>query len=477
MIKELFGKKNNHKHMVDLPHDQFFNNLIADEYKRLGRGGHTYLDYTGGNLYAESQIIRHHHLLKNHVFGNPHSTNPTSQYATRLADNARKKIIQFFNAEDYHCIFTQNATGAIKLVGECYPFDHNSSLLLLTDNHNSVNGIREYCANKGGTFEYSPIHYHDLTIDPERLNELLKSKPACSNKLFAFPAQSNVSGVKHDLGWVKKAKINGWDVLLDAAAYVPTSKLDLAQVKPDFVSVSFYKIFGYPTGIGCLLVHKSKFHKLRKPWFAGGTITVVSVKTRNHYLAGNHERFENGTINYLDIPAIKIGLEFIESIGMDRINERVNGLINFLVSELRSIRHNSGQKVVKIFGPKDRKNTGGTVIMNFFDREGNRYPFEEVERMANARLISIRSGCFCNPGIDEVNQCLTTEELSRYFSGRVYGEYYDMVNFLNKMRGSTRVSLGIATRMKDLATYLSFVKSFKNKAIHSSIINGKLQVA
>ena len=97
---------------------------------------------------------------------------------------------------------------------------------------------------------------------------LLKSKPNRTNKLFAFPAQSNVSGVKHDLGWAKKAKNLNWDLLLDAAAFVPTSRLDLTRVKPDYVSLSFYKIFGYPIGLGCLLIHKSKFHKLNKPWVA-----------------------------------------------------------------------------------------------------------------------------------------------------------------------------------------------------------------
>ena len=95
--------------------------------------------------------------------------------------------------------------------------------------------------------------------------EKLQESENFENKLFAFPAQSNVSGVKHDLGWIKKAQDLGWDVLLDAAAFVPTNQLDLKEVKPDFVCVSFYKIFGYPTGIGCLMVNKEKFKKLQKP--------------------------------------------------------------------------------------------------------------------------------------------------------------------------------------------------------------------
>lgn len=447
-----------------LPHNDFFNTLIKREYKRVLDAGHTYLDFTGGNLYPKCQLDHHFELLNNNVLGNPHSTNPTSRLATELVEASREKVLAYFNADDYFCVFTQNASGALKIVGECYPFNPNSYFVLLADNHNSVNGIREFSSHKGGTFEYCPIQYEDLRINENQLNGLLSGKENYKNKLFAFPAQSNVSGVKHDLGWIEKAHEKGWDVLLDAAAYVPTSKLDLSVVKPDFVSVSFYKIFGYPTGIGCLLVRKDKFDKLVKPWFAGGTVTLVSVQASHHYLAKNHERYEDGTLNYLDIPAIKTGLEYIESIGIERINERVSGLINHLCQRLAELKHDNGQPLVRLFGPSERKNVGGTLIMNFFDPNGNAYPFEEIEKLANERMISIRSGCFCNPGIDEINNCLSTQELATYFSSRENGNYYDMIEYLKKMRGATRVSVGIATRSEDLDTFVTFAKTLVNKS-------------
>lgn len=460
-----FQQETENTNAVGLPHDAYFNELIEREYGRLKAQGHTYLDYTGGNLYAISQLKQHMDLLENNVLGNPHSTNPTSVLATQLVEEARWKVLDFFNAQDYFCIFTSNASNALKVVGECYPFSGDSYLLLLSDNHNSVNGIREYCRNRGGEFSYCPVQYEDLRIDSRSLQQELESHGDRKNRLFAFPAQSNVSGVKHDLEWVRRAADLGWDVMLDAAAFVPTSKLDLGAVQADFVSVSFYKIFGYPTGLGCLLVKKSKFPRLRKQWFAGGTVTLVSVQSGHHYLAGNHERFENGTLNYLDIPALKIGLDYIESIGMDRIGERISGLIRHLYARLKSVRHQDGKPVVRLFGPQNHDFCGGTLIMNFVDREGKTYPFELVEEKANARMISIRSGCFCNPGIDEVNNCLTTEELATYFTSRESGNYHDMIDFLHKMRGATRVSVGIATSGTDLDTFVSFAEGFQDKSI------------
>ncbi len=63
---------------VEIPYEAEFEQLIAKDYARLAEQGHTYLDYTGGNLYAQSQLTKHHEMLSQHVFGNPHSTNPTS---------------------------------------------------------------------------------------------------------------------------------------------------------------------------------------------------------------------------------------------------------------------------------------------------------------------------------------------------------------------------------------------------------------
>ena len=59
-----------------------------------------------------------------------------------------------------------------------------------------------------------------------------------------FRLNSNFSGVRHSLEMIDHAHAKGWDVLLDAAAFAPTNRLDLSAVRPDFVSISFYKMFG-----------------------------------------------------------------------------------------------------------------------------------------------------------------------------------------------------------------------------------------
>ncbi len=140
------------------PSTEIVDKLRATEYARLDLSEHIYLDYTGGGLYAESQIRKHHQMLGENVYGNPHSTNPTSLAATHLIEHTRAYILNFFNAnpDEYLAIFTANASGALKLVGESYPFP-NGRYLLTFDNHNSVNGIREFAHTRRADVTYIPI--------------------------------------------------------------------------------------------------------------------------------------------------------------------------------------------------------------------------------------------------------------------------------------------------------------------------------
>ena len=297
----------------DFQKSSVLENMRKVDYPNLDQHGHIYLDFTGAGLYAQSQVQKHQDLLKNNVFGNPHSSNPTSLAATRLIERTRETILTFFNADpqEYVCIITNNASGALKLVGESYPFSANSHYLLTYDNHNSVNGIREFARAKGAQINYIPVLLPDLQMDQQELSCQLKNNSPDTHSLFAYPAQSNFSGVQHSLEWIQVAQEAGWDVLLDAAAFVPTNSLNLQKYHPDFVTLSFYKMFGYPTGIGLLLARRKTLSKLHRPWFAGGTITVASVKGDKYYLHQGAEGFEDGTLDYLNIPAIEIGLKHI----------------------------------------------------------------------------------------------------------------------------------------------------------------------
>ncbi len=438
--------------------------LRAKEYRRLDDTHHVYLDYTGGGLYADSQLDRHMEILKHGIFGNPHSNNPSSLAITQLDQRARKSVLEYFNAspEEYVVVFTQNASGALKLVGEAYPFDSQSRYVLTFDNHNAANGIREFARAKGASISYVPVDAPELRINSAVLQKQL-SNPGNGHNLFVFPAQSNFSGVQHPLEWISRAQSKGWDVLVDAAAFVPTNRLDLSVWHPDFVPLSFYKMFGYPTGVGCLIAKKAALKKLRRPWFSGGTIKVVSVQGDSYFLADGESGFEDGTINYLNLPAVEIGLKYLADVGVEHIHNRVISLSGWLLENLLTLRHRNGKPIVEVYGPHNTTMRGGTIAMNFHDPDGKVFNFHEIEESAGRFNISLRTGCFCNPGAGEIAFGLTKSDMSDCFENEERASFeHCIIAAKGKTAGAVRVSLGIASNFEDAHKFLEYCKTFRD---------------
>jgi molybdenum cofactor sulfurtransferase len=442
--------------------------MRASEYRRLDAQHHVYLDYTGGGLHAESQVREHAELLNQNIFGNPHSANLTSSGMTTLVEQARRAVLAWFNAgDDYTAIFTQNATAALKQVGESYPFAPGGRYLLTVDNHNSANGIREYAIAKGASVVYAPLTTPELRIDRARLGELFAGAAASADNLFAYPAQSNFTGVTHPLECVEEAHAAGWDVLLDAAAFVPTNQLDLHAVNPDFVSVSFYKMFGYPTGLGCLLVRHAALSKLRRPWFAGGTVNFATVQGQQHLLTPGEAGFEDGTLNYLAIPAAEIGLRHLTSVGIETIHTRVRCLTDWLLKRLLDLRHSNGRPMLRIYGPVTTAGRGGTVTMNIYDADGHLLDYRRVEELASLERISLRTGCFCNPGAGETAEGLTEEDVAaamRETTDMTLPRFLQIIMHRGgKSAGAIRVSLGLASNFADVYRFVRFAEGLRDQ--------------
>lgn len=144
------------------------------------------------------------------------------------------------------------------------------------DNHTSVLGMRQYAPE----FKcYKPEEFSQLISQQE---DLPSTK---GNSLFVLPLQSNFSGVKYSPKIIKQIKSNrDWYCLLDAASGASTCELNLTKFHPDFVCISFYKLFGYPTGLGAMLVKNSSADLLKKVYFGGGTVQVSLSQQKVHIL-------------------------------------------------------------------------------------------------------------------------------------------------------------------------------------------------
>lgn len=371
-----------------------------------------YLDYTGAALPARSQLEAQQELIRSRVLGNPHSLHSASRRSTDAIEDARAAVLRFLDADptEYATVFTANASAAAKLVAESFPFTGESTLVLSRDNHNSVNGIREYASRQRARVRHIGL---DAELRLSHPRDVLSRARRPGASLFAFPAQSNFSGVKHPLALVGEAQRLGYRVLLDAAAFVPSQSLSLHAVKPDFVLLSMYKLFGFPAGVGALVARRDAMAILTRPWFAGGTVDWVSTAHPMHRLRDGVEGFEDGTPNFSGIAALRPGFEFIERVGLSDISAHVGSLTATALRLLRSRRHANGNPVFRLYGPKTTLNRGGTIAFNVQNAGGSVVNYERVEAWAARHDVAIRGGCFCNPGASEAAFGLGQTELRR----------------------------------------------------------------
>ncbi|KAF9059983.1 pyridoxal phosphate-dependent transferase [Rhodocollybia butyracea] len=469
--------------------------LRRSDYTRLSRTlpdgsreTETYVDYMGGALYPESLIRVHTEFLTSNVLGNTHSISASSQLSLKHVEEARTAVLRFFDApqsvseddsNEYTVVFTSNASGALKLVGEAYQFTRGNSFVLCEDSHNSVNGIREFARREEANVVYIPVDRQANQGGAFNLDEaksaLLKNKPPQgASSLFALTGLSNITNAKcPDASIVTYARTLGYHTILDAAALAPTSRISLAQIPVDALVVSFYKMFGFPTGIGALLVRKGflRMLKSKRPWFAGGSVEVVQVPGWAYTMKGvgeEPESFEDGTINYLLLPAITSGLRLL-SMYLPYLPLRLHCLVHHLISEISQIRHHGGDgdmerglRVCQVLSRKPTKTlqslgetddeTGGIITCIFVDEAGKPFPLSFIAHSAAQEGISLRTGCMCNPG---GTRALLGIQRSMKFveDGRLMREDTGSVEF-----GVVRISLGLGSDWSDVWRVLQWAR-------------------
>eukprot|EP00075_Anas_platyrhynchos_P018355 XP_027307608.1 molybdenum cofactor sulfurase isoform X5 [Anas platyrhynchos] len=404
--------------------------LREREFPRLR--GITYLDHAGATLFPDSLLKAFTEDLRNNVYGNPHSQNISSKLTYDTIEHVRYRILQHFGttSEDYTVIFTSGCTAALKLVAEAFPWmpegskQPSSRFCYLTDSHTSVVGMRGITAS---------MNVLSVPVKPKELlsekNWLPAEEQNCTTPhLFSYPAQSNFSGTKYPLSWIQDIKSGKlcpikmpgkWFVLLDAASYVSCSPLDLGVHQADFIPISFYKIFGFPTGLGALLVNNRIAPLLRKTYFGGGTAAA--------YLAGADfyfpkksmaERFEDGTVSFLDIIALKHGFDVLEKLtgGMEKIKQHTFALAHYTYNVLSTLKYANGAPVVRIYSDTDFSNPdvqGPIINFNVLDENGEVIGFSQVEKMASLHNIHVRTGCFCNTGACQMHLGISDEDIQR----------------------------------------------------------------
>ena len=395
--------------------------------------------------------------LKAHLFGNPHSASPSSCLSTRRVDGVRAAVLNYFKADPEHfdVVFVANATAAIKLVMHSFQ-EQKFSYRYHKDAHTSLVGIREV-ATAGSQCFASNDDVEDWLINGDNTQASLISEAADNLCLFAYPAQSNMTGHRLPLSWAsdlrqsRHASHRNAYSLLDAASYLTTGRLDLsdASAAPDFITLSFYKMFGFPD-LGALIVRKEAGGILRsRRYFGGGTVDmVIDVNESWHAMRDKelHEVLEDGTLPFHNIVALQHAMDVQKRIfgSAERISQHVSRISSHLYQALVSMRHYNGRPVVHVYQDihstyGDGNSQGPIIAFNVLDSNGEWIGKSRFEKLAIACGIQLRTGGVCNPGGIATMLQLEPWEMRRNFcEGMRCGKGIQVSIFTAKLTNSRR---------------------------------------
>jgi molybdenum cofactor sulfurtransferase len=254
--------------------------------------------------------------------------------------------------------------------------------------------------------------------------------------------------------------------LLDAAALASTSFLDLSDIStsPDFVAVSFYKIFGYPQ-LGALIVQRRSVGPLlSRRYFGGGTVEMVTTVGESWHAKKTdspHDALEDGTPATHAIVAVKHAIKcYQDKYGtnpMQTIASHTSRLARKMAIKLSGLRHVNNKPMVRLYSDFGAGQQQGPVIaFNVLRADESIVAYSEVERLANEHKICLRTGSLCNPGGLAGELGWTTEELRQAFEAGHRCSKPESIVF-GKATGVVRVSLGMHNTESDVRLFIQFI--------------------
>ncbi|KAL9649759.1 hypothetical protein ABK040_009574 [Willaertia magna] len=480
----------------------YFSNLLQDNI--------THLDHAASTVYSNTclrKVFEKVFEKNTKIYTNPHSDGSfSSKQTNQEIENIRTFLLkEIFNTDqrEYDIVFTFNTTHSIKLVTECFPIDNDKSMVgyLSPFSHNSlIGGLRSCCKNikTWKDTEEMKIELSNLFSNNTENNE-----NNCQH-LIGLTAECNSTGTKQNLDIIPYLTKNYKNIvtLLDIAKYSSTNTpIDLSKIKPDFLVFSFYKWFGYPTGLGALLINKRRISKIdfkfRNSYFGGGNV-LINTSESPYYMKyrkeNYHDMLENGTIPFISIIEMYYYLLEIKEMFNSVLNyneqqlnlrdiftiisKHTNYLQNYMIKKMKELKHlNNGKELVKIY---NEHLIGNTSIINFnlFQQDGKMIGYSQVQQIASLNGFNIRTGCFCVPGSCQTLFQISSDEMIDNYErgGKVcWDDSMDIIPGTDKPTGSIRISFGYCSIKQDVDKFIDLLNNFFVTIIEKETIQEKQQ--
>jgi cysteine desulfurase/selenocysteine lyase len=343
--------------------------------------------------------------------------------ATAMVVNARETAAGFFNCEPEEVVFTKNTTDGINLVAAGLDWNPGDRVVVtLFEHHANLLPWMKLREERGIVLDVVRPG-KDGRFDTEIYAETVSKNNV---KLVSFTHRSNVLGTELPAAdIIEVARGVGAKTLLDAAQSAPHSSINLAEIDPDFFTMSGHKTLG-PKGVGLLVVKKRNFDKLKPARLDDGNITGVTLD--DYELAESPTRYEAGTYDLGAIAALAKAFKVLHELGMDRVAEHGRTLGSHLYKGMRDIPG------VTVFGPEEPAERTGTCA---FIIDGIK-PHQAAALYDKLRNIAVRSGHHC--ALPLATEYLGRREGTVRASLYVYNSVEEVDTFLDVTEHIIRIS-------------------------------------
>jgi cysteine desulfurase/selenocysteine lyase len=337
--------------------------------------------------------------------------------ATESYEISREKVREFINASSTkEIIFTKNASESLNLLAYSYGMNFiekgDEIVLSITEHHSNIVPWQHVAKAKGATLKYMYVNSEGRLTT----NEII-SKITPRTKIVSVGHMSNVLGTINPIKEITEhAHKMGAIVIVDGAQSVPHMKVDVKELGADFFVFSGHKMLA-PMGIGVLWGREELLQKM-PPFLMGGDMIEYVYEQETTY-AELPFKFEAGTQNVEGAAGLSAAIDYLNSIGMDKIHQYEKELTAYAIEKMLQIPY------ITLYGPKNVENRGGVIS---FSIEGV-HP-HDVASIVDADGVAIRAGHHCAQPLMKFLGIPATSRASFYF----YNTFDEIDKFIESLK-------------------------------------------
>ena len=359
---------------------------------------------------------------------NPHrGAYQLSVRATDIYESARERVAQFINAPSpADIIFTKNATESLNLIAYSYGLSNvgadDEIVLTISEHHSNLVPWQRVAQARGAKLKYIYLNA-DCTLNLDEVDQKISDR----TKIVAVTHVSNVLGLKNDIKTVAdKVHSVGAVIVVDGSQSVPHMPVDVQALDADFLAFSAHKMLG-PMGFGVLYGRENLLDKM-PPFLSGGDM-IEYVEEQSTTYAELPSKFEAGTQNVEGAAGLTAAIDYIESVGFDRIERIERELIEYALPRLKELPY------IELYGcdPSVIDKKTGIIAFNVKDVHPH-----DVATILDLEGVAIRAGHHCAQPLTKYLKQNATCRASFYFYNTT-DDFDRLIDALKKVRKVLRL--------------------------------------